>query len=135
MRKLYDWNAIQRCYDEGRGMHDCIAKFGFNIGSWYKAAERGDLKLTSAPFKDLRRRIDWPAIQVYYDAGNTLRQCQSKFRFSNAAWHKAVQRGEICPRRYAMPIDELLKRGVSRYNIKLRLLRNGLCQTSALIVA
>ena len=49
-----------------------------------------------------------------------------EFGFCAAAWHKARLRGEIKTRRPGMPIAELLQRGVSRYNIKLRLLRNGL---------
>ena len=126
MRKLYDWNAIQRYYDDGHGFVECQKRFGFTHTAWNKAIKRGELRPEPMPFADRRRKYDWGDVQDYYDAGHTYRDCVMEFGFCAAAWHKARLRGEVKTRRHGMPIAELLRRGVSRYNIKLRLLRNGL---------
>jgi 5-methylcytosine-specific restriction endonuclease McrA len=39
--------------------------------------------------------VDWEAVQVYYDAGHTMRECQSHFGFSNGAWDRARLRGAL----------------------------------------
>ncbi len=44
---------------------------------------------------DRRRKYDWQAIRTLYEAGHTARACQERFGFSNGAWHRAVQRGDI----------------------------------------
>ncbi len=36
----YDWAAIQRYYDEGHSVAECINRFGFTRGAWFKAVER-----------------------------------------------------------------------------------------------
>ena len=77
-------------------------------------------------FKDRRRRYNWAEIQSYYQAGHTYRQCQRVFGFCAAAWEKARRRGEIKPRTYGKPLEQILiSRGGSRRNVKLRLLRSG----------
>jgi transposase len=43
-------------------------------------------------------RYDWHAIRSYYDAGHTMRETQARFGFSNGAWARAVERGDIQPR-------------------------------------
>lgn len=80
------------------------------------------------PFTDRRRRYDWAAVQAYYDEGHSYRECRAKYGFNANSWHKARLRGEIQTRPQAMPLEELLRRGVSRYNVKMRLLRAGLLQ-------
>ena len=45
------------------------------------------------------RSFDWEAIRRHYEAGYTRTQCQEKFGFSNGAWNRAVERGELTPRR------------------------------------
>jgi len=74
------------------------------------------------------RRYDWPAVQRYYEAGHSLRECCETFGFSTASWHRAVRRGEIRPRPTETPIEELLSSGVyrGRSNLKRRLLAAGL---------
>lgn len=37
----YDWSEIQRYYDEGHSIRECMARFGFCVASWYKAQKRG----------------------------------------------------------------------------------------------
>jgi DNA-binding CsgD family transcriptional regulator len=74
------------------------------------------------------RRYDWADVQAYYNAGHSVRDCQSRFGFSRDSWSEAVKRGAVIPRASAMPLDELLVSGVyrSRHNLKLRLLGCGL---------
>jgi DNA-binding CsgD family transcriptional regulator len=74
------------------------------------------------------RRYDWDAVQRYYDGGHSVRQCMESFGFSSASWFDAVKRGAIVPRPAATPIEALLAPGTyrGRYNLKLRLLREGL---------
>jgi DNA-binding CsgD family transcriptional regulator len=74
------------------------------------------------------RRYDWGAVQRFYDAGNSVRQCMESFGFSSASWFDAVKRGAIVPRPAAIPIAVLHAPGTyrGRYNLKLRLLREGL---------
>ena len=81
------------------------------------------------PSRDRRRRYDWAAVQAYYDEGHSYRDCRARFGFSAGTWDKARQRGEITPRRSAMPIESLLaspKR--DRHHVKSRLLRAGLVE-------
>jgi hypothetical protein len=74
------------------------------------------------------RRYDWDAVQRHYDEGYSVRQCMESFGFSSASWFDAVKRGAIVPRPAAIPIAALLAPGTyrGRYNLKLRLLREGL---------
>jgi 5-methylcytosine-specific restriction endonuclease McrA len=74
------------------------------------------------------RRYDWEAVQRFYDAGHTVRECISEFGFANKTWFDAVQRGAVIPRPQALPLEILLvsnkRRG--RRNIKQRLIAAGL---------
>jgi Homeodomain-like domain len=45
-----------------------------------------------------RRKFDWEAIRTFYEAGHTARECQERFGFSNGAWHRAIDRGDIAKR-------------------------------------
>lgn len=40
----YDWSEVQRYYDEGHSIADCIERFGFCRGAWHKALKRGEFK-------------------------------------------------------------------------------------------
>ncbi|HEY2653382.1 MAG TPA: helix-turn-helix domain-containing protein [Solirubrobacteraceae bacterium] len=37
----YDWKAIQRYYDQGHSVRDCMKAFGFSSASWSEAVKRG----------------------------------------------------------------------------------------------
>jgi DNA-binding CsgD family transcriptional regulator len=76
------------------------------------------------------RRYDWSAVQAYYDAGHSVRKCIETFGFSAASWADAVRRGAVVARPSATPLAELLVPNTyrGRYNLKLRLLREGLKQ-------
>lgn len=39
--RRYDWEAIQRYYDEGHSVRECIRAFGFSSASWFDAVKRG----------------------------------------------------------------------------------------------
>lgn len=39
--RRYDWQAIQRYYDEGHSVRDCIKTFGFSHDTWNAAKRRG----------------------------------------------------------------------------------------------
>ena len=40
--RRYDWIA-QAAYDSGLSVRQCAAQFGFNLASWHKAVQRGDV--------------------------------------------------------------------------------------------
>jgi DNA-binding CsgD family transcriptional regulator len=74
------------------------------------------------------RRYDWGMVQRYYDDGHSVRECIKAFGFSSASWFDAVKRGAIVASPAAIPISQLLAADThrGRYNLKLRLLREGL---------
>jgi DNA-binding CsgD family transcriptional regulator len=39
--RRYDWSAVQRYYDEGHSVRDCVKAFGFALSSWSAAVARG----------------------------------------------------------------------------------------------
>lgn len=129
-RVIYDWEAIQNYHDQGHGFVECQKRFGVTHTAWRKAIRRGRLRTSPCPFPDRRRRYDWTIIQAYYDEGHSYRECRAKFGFNPMTWHKAKLRGEIAPRPYGMPIEELLRRGGCRGHIKGRLLKAGLLKNT-----
>jgi transposase len=42
--RRYDWEAIQRHYDEGHSVRQCIKEFGFSSASWFDAVKRGQIE-------------------------------------------------------------------------------------------
>lgn len=70
------------------------------------------------------------AIRRVYEAGSTRTACQAEFGFSNGAWNRAVERGDIVPRpkrsgeraaEKRRKVDELIKRGLSYSQIARQL--------------
>jgi DNA-binding CsgD family transcriptional regulator len=41
--RRYDWEAVQRFYDEGNSVRECMKAFGFSAASWFDAVNRGAL--------------------------------------------------------------------------------------------
>jgi hypothetical protein len=39
--RRYDWKAIERAHHAGMSVRECARVFGFHLGSWHKAVERG----------------------------------------------------------------------------------------------
>jgi hypothetical protein len=74
------------------------------------------------------RRYDWAEIQAYYDAGHSITECQLRFGFNRQTWHAARQRGQVRSRPQALPLAQLLVKGVKRgrINLKNRIIAAGL---------
>jgi 5-methylcytosine-specific restriction endonuclease McrA len=47
-RRRYDWAAVQAYYDEGHSIRECVARFGFCLAAWTKAADRGEVRARPA---------------------------------------------------------------------------------------
>jgi len=128
MRKRYDWETIQRYFNEGHGFVECQQHFGFTHTAWIKAIKRGELRVAPAPFQDRRRRYDWAIIQNYYDQNHSYSECRLRFGFCAKAWDGAVKRGAIRPRGRSKPIEAVLGSRSSSWNKKLKLIREGYLQ-------
>jgi DNA-binding CsgD family transcriptional regulator len=53
--RRYDWAAIQRYYDDGHSVRDCIKAFGFSSASWSDAVKRGAIvpRPSATPISEL----------------------------------------------------------------------------------
>ena len=47
--RRYDWAAIQRYYDEGHSVRECISAFGFSSATWSDAVKRGAIQPRPSP--------------------------------------------------------------------------------------
>ena len=121
MRVRYDWNEVQRYYDEGHDRDACAAKFGFSLIAWYRAIHHGNLKAAL----QRQRTIDWAAVQRFYDEGHSYRECKERFAFAPASWTKAIRRGDLVPRPRQPALEVILQKSRSRCTIKRRLLMAG----------
>jgi hypothetical protein len=124
----YDWAAVQLLFDEGNGFVACQKAFGFSHTAWIKAIKRGAVRVPSRGIGggDRRRKFDWSAVQRFYDAGNSYRQCRGQFGFAAASWTKAVRRGELTARARRIPLAELLLKPRTRRTVKKYLLEAGI---------
>lgn len=116
---------IQKYHDAGNSPAQCRKHFGVKYGAWAMAIRRCKLRM-AAGAADGRKRHDWRLVQRYYDEGHSFYECMRVFKFSRAAWHKALRRNEIKTRPLGLPLFTLLAGGKSRGNIKTRLLRAGM---------
>ena len=71
-------------------------------------------------------RYDWNAVQRYYDAGHTYRECLEHFGFSAWAWTDAVRRGALKARARQPAIPFYLSKAKWRAGVRKRLLDEGL---------
>lgn len=81
------------------------------------------------PDERFNRRYDWAAVQAAHDDGLRAGECCKRFGFSKATWTSAVQRGDITPHDWRLPLDQLLVTGRSatrRTHLKQRLIKAGL---------
>jgi hypothetical protein len=114
---------VRQLLAEGKGVKEIARLLGISQGTvgYHKRRLRYPLD------ERFTRRYDWDAIQVYYDAGHSKRECEKEFGFSAWAWSYAVKRGAITPRPKAMPLEVLLtKRPRGRENVRRRLIASGL---------
>jgi DNA-binding CsgD family transcriptional regulator len=53
--RRYDWEVVQRYYDQGHSVRDCIRAFGFSSNSWTDAVKRGALaaRPSATPMSEL----------------------------------------------------------------------------------
>jgi DNA-binding transcriptional ArsR family regulator len=53
--RRYDWKVVQRYYDAGHSVRECVARFGFCTASWTSAVRRGDVvaRATTMPIEEL----------------------------------------------------------------------------------
>lgn len=74
------------------------------------------------------RRYDWVEVQRAIDDGMTLVELIARFGFARASYTQAVKRGDIVPRDWMIPLEDLLVigRNTSRSHLKQRLIREGL---------
>jgi DNA-binding CsgD family transcriptional regulator len=116
--------SVARLLTAGLGKSEIARELGISKGTVSYHARRLGAPIDSRG----ARRYDWEAIQCYYDAGHSVRECQLRFGFSRQSWSAAVKRGAVVARVHGLPLDELLVQGTARGrdNLKRRLLRAGL---------
>ena len=85
-------------------------------------------RLGRQPDQRFNRRYDWNEVQRFYDAGNSISDCQKHFGFSRKTFNHARLRGAIATRPQAMPLSILLTGRRNRGHLKRRLLALGLKQ-------
>jgi 5-methylcytosine-specific restriction endonuclease McrA len=110
--------------DQGLALAEIARRLDVTISTvWYYACGLG-----YKPDPKFNRRYEWAAVQAYYDAGHTVRECREHFGFANQTWNDAVRRGDVCARPRATPLDELLALGPVRHrmNLKNRMIKAGL---------
>lgn len=80
------------------------------------------------PREAYSRRYDWPAVQRYYDAGHSPKECLAHFGCSRNTFWDAVHRGVLVLRPRAEPICDVLVAGRrrNRTHVKQRVLSSGL---------
>ena len=76
-----------------------------------------------------KRRLDWPTIRAYYEAGHSRHATLEHFGLYVRAWQEAVKRGDIVPRpprAHVRPLSELTAApAVQRGHLKRRLIVEG----------
>jgi 5-methylcytosine-specific restriction endonuclease McrA len=71
-------------------------------------------------------RYNWDAVQKYYDAGHTYKECLAYFGFSPDTWTDAVRRGALKAHARSLATPHYLRTASHRGNVKRRLLQEGL---------
>lgn len=107
---------------EGASQADVARRLGVSKATVCRHAKA----LGIAADERFRRRYDWEAVQRYYDAGHSIRECMERFGFAKQTWHNARLRGDVTTRPHGMPLDELLGGPRNRSHVKGRLIRLGL---------
>jgi HNH endonuclease len=117
--------AVARLRAEGRTYVEIANELGLTKSTVAYHARRAGLPADER----FSRRYDWRVVQsAIDDEGLSMRDCMRRFGFSRDAWGKAVKRGDLVPREWITPLDELLVAGPKRNrgHIKRRLIRAGL---------
>ena len=129
---VYRWQEIADFFEAGHSRRECQLRFGFCAASWYNSLRNGQLRLSEEararhPYVFRKACVyDWRAIQSYYDASHTVRDCMTHFGFSMGAWVKAAHRGQVKGRSVKLTLEHILANSKSRWTIKRRLLEAGI---------
>lgn len=115
-------NAVRALREQGLSATRIAAELGVS-----KSTVCYHLRRLGVP-ADVRcnRRYDWAVVQRFYDEGNSITQCLARFGMTRASFVAAVRRGAVRTRPQRKPIEELLRPGVNRNHLRLRLLADGL---------
>lgn len=116
---------VRRLLRAGCGRAEAARVLGITKSTVTYHAKRFGMALDPGP----ARRYDWGAIQRYYDAGHSVRQCRATFGFGSSTWASAVARGDVVARPSAMPLAELLAAPRGRAHLKGCLIKAGLLPT------
>ena len=85
-RKKYDWNEVQKFYDEGHSLDACAIKFGMCSASFQKAKNRGVFKARS-PQESLKIYYAHNSRKkVSYETKEKLKTTISN-KVKNGTWH------------------------------------------------
>jgi DNA-binding transcriptional ArsR family regulator len=115
-------DAVRALRDQGRSATSIAAALGVS-----KSTVCYHLRRLGVPADErCNRRYDWKAVQRFYDEGHSVNQCLDQFGMTRASFVAAVRRGAVRTRPQRRPIEQLLRPGVSRTNLRLRLLVDGL---------
>ena len=115
---------VKALLDEGRSNAEVAQALSLS-----KSTVSYHARMLGVPADELfARRVDWSRVQRAHDAGLSVRACAETFGFHKGSWHKAVQRGDIVPRDWRIPLAELLVTGrkTNRGHLKSRLITAGL---------
>lgn len=132
-RKIYDWAELQRVYDAGASEASIRKLFRLFPSTFSKAVKAGRFVLRPEDANRPRHgpgncKYDWAAVQAYYDADHSYRECAAHFGFCSASWTKAVRRGLLKARARRWPIQRTLKEAKSRATVKRRLIAAGILE-------
>jgi hypothetical protein len=102
--------AVARLRAEGKTYVEIANELGLTKSTVAYHARRAGLPADER----FSRRYDWRVVQsAIDDEGLSMRDCMRRFGFSRDAWGKAVKRGDLVPREWITPLDELLVAGPS----------------------
>jgi DNA-binding CsgD family transcriptional regulator len=91
--KRIDWDLVQRYYDDGYSVRECVQRFGFSTSSWHQAVKRGQIRPrpAAAPLA--------PSVRLADDEARGRDRCQ---------YLRGVRRVERATRRdpAAGPVDQ-----------------------------
>ena len=116
--------AIRHLLEQGWTQREVALLLGLSKSAVSRKARRMGLRKRS-----YRVTYDWEAIDAYYAAGHTLRECQRRFGVSNGALHAAVARGALRTRRTprrapgetSLAVADLLAQGLTQAEVARRL--------------
>ena len=114
--------AVEALREHGRSATSIAAELGISKSTVCYHLRR----LGVPPDTRSNRRYDWKEVQRYYDEGHSVNQCLDHFGMARASFVAAVRRGAVRTRPQRKPIEELLRPGVNRNHLRLRLLADGL---------